>query len=234
MDEGLRRPLIFFAVFSMFFALIISQVPALILYSGKTYQDPSYKTEWQPLATWMNITAYDNGTVTRPAWPLGNTILLDLEPYGIVVAVLWSSLDPDNLCFSRRDYYFGPFFHSVDIEPYPVTKTYAESQLEGNVSIFNMKDDVRTYYVQFYYDDESYGNLTEAWDGGELYVWVGLGWEQMPTTVNVWSFISGFLTFQAPLIHPSIDPYIAIAFWVGIGVTAIIFLSRLIPFIRGA
>jgi len=233
MSDSLRKPLIFFAVFSMFFALVIAQVPALLLYGGKTYQDPSYETEWQPLATWMNITSYDNGTITRPGWPSGNTLELSLDPYGVKVAVLWSSLYPDHLYFSRRDYYFGPLFHSYDIEPYPVTKTYAASKLEGNISVFNMKGNVRTYHVQLYYNDAVYGNLTEAWDGGELYVWVGLGWEQMPTTVNLWSFISAFLFFQAPLIHPLIDPFIAIAFWVGISVVAIIFLSRLIPFVRG-
>lgn len=234
--ETVKRDFAFIVIFFFAFSFFIAHVPAIIRYAGKSYEDMTVPDEWHYLSWSMNITSSDNGTITRP--PIFyNELLLQLDPYDVSIATWWFTTSPDELAFYRRDtnmwLWVFPTYHYEEMEPFPVTKSYAESKLEGNVSRFIMSDDERNYYVQIHYDEGTYGNMTQAWDNGELYVWIGLGWEQLPTTVNAWKVITNLLLFQSVEVHPYIDPFISIGLWVIIAFLVFTLISRIVPFIKG-
>jgi len=97
----------------------------------------------------------------------------------------------------------------------------------------------KTYYVYFIYNSTEYSSWSEAWDGGELEVYVGMGWNDAIEKMNAWSLIWNVLTFQAPEVFGTgaaanvMNAIIAIPLWASFAIIGAIMILWFIPFLGG-
>lgn len=104
---------------------------------------------------------------------------------------------------------------------------------ERKVAEFIASCEHTTVYVAFAYNTTKYDNIVDAWANNELWMLIGIGFDQINTSTNAWNVIGKLLFFQAPDIHPAINALIAIPLWAAIAVTIYILVLKAIPFVGG-
>lgn len=70
--------------------------------------------------------------------------------------------------------------------------------------------------VLFYFNTTTYDVPSDAWNAGELQVFVGMNWEYMTTTMNAWDLISAMLFFKMSDTNVYVNAVFAIPLWAGI------------------
>lgn len=121
--------------------------------------------------------------------------------------------------------------------PYPVTQTYVvsieDSDLQRSYFYTRCQDgDIPEILVQFAYDTVTYDDLTDAWDNGELDIWIGYeaAGNQTIAHYNVWTLIGQLMSFNLPNVHPSINIIIGVPIYACIIIGVIYALDKLVPF----
>lgn len=93
--------------------------------------------------------------------------------------------------------------------------------------------DHTTYHTSFAYDEEVYSDFETAWHNGDLYIFVGVNFDDQNTAYNAWHLISMLLFFQLPNVHPVVNAILAIPIWIGIIYLTFILILRAIGAIFG-
>ena len=97
----------------------------------------------------------------------------------------------------------------------------------------------KTYYTYFIYNSTAYSSWTEAWNGGELECYVGMGWDDAIEKMNAWSLIWSIMTFQAPEVFGTggaatvMNAVIAIPIWASFAIMGAIIILWFIPLLGG-
>ena len=104
---------------------------------------------------------------------------------------------------------------------------------ERKVAEFIASCEHTTVYVAFAYNTTKYDNIVDAWANSELWMLIGIGFDQVNTSTNTWNVIGKLLFFQAPDVHPAINALIAIPIWAAIAITIYILILKAIPFVGG-
>mgnify|MGYP000185597529 CR=1 FL=1 len=86
-------------------------------------------------------------------------------------------------------------------------------------------------YISF--NTTKYSKPSEAWQYNELYILMGIGFDQTVTTMNAWNVISALLFFKMPDIHPLLNLFIALPIWVCIAYLVYVLILKAIPFVGG-
>lgn len=217
------------------FSILVNFMPNEFVYTGKEYAEIGYAETWSPSGLWYgNITSSDNGTIHRTDYAIN----LHLTDYDIDLKVIWYAV-PDILSIQRYWYTFYGLVYNYDWlrledDSIYITKEYAlENLYEGNenVSMFTMHDSVYSaYYVQITFNTTKHESFDDAWDSGELEIWIGVGYEDVIAYHSTWALVTQILLFQAPEIHPVINAIIAVPIWACVAIMVFLLLRRALPF----
>jgi len=74
--------------------------------------------------------------------------------------------------------------------------------------------------ASFYYDPETYDNVTHAWNSKALDFFIGIEMDALATGMNAWDLIAMVLFFELPNVHPMFNYMIKVPIW-----TAIVWLA---------
>lgn len=100
-----------------------------------------------------------------------------------------------------------------------------------DLSVFTLECDHLTLTTIIGFNTSIYNTLELAWSNKEIFVTVGIGYDQLlGTRLGAWSLISQLLLFQAPDIHPAINGLIAIPLWACIGYVVYRLILLAFPF----
>jgi hypothetical protein len=222
-DESILGPIIFCMVLIGSYAFLSNTIPTDFFIPEnvrREIQSPNYFES--PSIFWSNITDYDNSTITRPSYAEYHLDLFDVD------VILWWALDTT----IRVDHVWTVFwfFHFNDKIVPDISKDVALSHLSGNLSEFSGACTHETFYFRISFNDSKYHTFSEAWDDGELFFYVGMGYESGASIRSAWSLIGQILFFQIPNVHPLITAIIAIPLWICILVITFTLVTRLFPF----
>lgn len=228
------RTFIVCVVFLGWFAILTNDIPSIFYYGGsrQAYIVPE---EWGAEALFYgNITTEDNGTLIYDSGGAASELELSLDYPDCNIAWFWDPGTGVNACHVIRYWYFwGILIDSVDIEPMPLYRSYVTSKLDGNVSRFTMSDIAYQYYVSISFNESKWSSFDDAWNNGELLVWMGMGYSDTPSTISSWNIIAQLMFFQIPDIHPTVNALIAVSIWAPIGYLVYRLILMAIPFLGG-
>lgn len=132
----------------------------------------------------------------------------------------------------RHLHSFWIFNYYVDCGE-PLTYDFINSILDDGVASVTMRcnDGDLQFLFQISYDDMSYASFQDAWDSGDIMIWVGIRDTDLTEAhFSVWVLVGNLLTFQTPEIHPLINALIAVPLWIGIVVSLLYIFDKLNPF----
>jgi len=79
---------------------------------------------------------------------------------------------------------------------------------------FSLRCDHTALTIWFSFNDTTFSTPSEAWAGNELSWTTAVEFDKVGTSWNAWTLISSFLFFQAPNVHPLLNVFIALPFWI--------------------
>ena len=242
MASGEIKVFITVVTFLGVFALLVSMIPGQFAVQSKTYRQvsvPEYfeAIDIQSFVETKNLTvpAYDEygldcsvGGWELRIYPYYSPLM---NMYGLVLRHI------------DRWWIFAYGWHSLrwrskakgidlgDILDKDELLEYYDS--ERKVAEFIASCEHTTVYVAFAYNTTKYDNIVDAWANSELWMLIGIGFDQVNTSTNAWNVIGKLLFFQAPDVHPAINALIAIPIWAAIAITIYILVLKAIPFVGG-
>jgi len=83
------------------------------------------------------------------------------------------------------------------------------------------------------YNTTTYSTFEEAWNDAEASLMLGIGFQEVQTSLNAWGIISMLLFFQMPNVHWVINALLVIPFWICIAYLAYVLVIKVIPLIAG-
>lgn len=225
---------VFLVTFLGVFAVLVNSMPAELY--GPTLKETKTRGEWFPEEDIGFLNYTDSGNLTRGYHT-------DLE-LGDVNVVVWWAYYPYNdiTIYHTWQVLWWWDRHSLDDMPLTLTDLEAHSPHEG---IANQSHMVLTcpcqksYYVYFIYNSTTYANWAEAMTGGELELYMGMGWNDGIEQQNAWSLIWNIMTFQAPEVFGTgasasvMNAIIAIPLWASFAIIGAIMILWFIPFLGG-
>ena len=87
--------------------------------------------------------------------------------------------------------------------------------------------------INFGFNTSDYSSPYEALLNQELMVYIGMGMDDVATTISAWQLVASFFIFNPPGIHPLVNGMIKIVTWSIMGVALVLFIGRFIPLIQG-
>ena len=228
-QESLMATLIFCVVFFSSFAFLASIIPYAFSITEEQRRKIDIPYEYEaPEIFSSHISEYDNDTLIYPM-----ILELRIDLYDIDIWVYWNWASGKETIHVMHTWVEWIFWRRYD-EAFPTcTKEYVLSNVENNVSQLHLACDHHSYYVSISFNQSKYDNLEEAWDDGELFFYLGMGYNETIASYASWSLITRILFFQMPNVHPLINYMIAIPLWIMILFIIVTIVSRFIPFIGG-
>lgn len=229
-DSGVERYFVFAVIVVGLFAGLVQLMPS-------EFMSASRKEVVTPVNVWegaelflSNITDAANFTATLGSG--GDVTLTTIE---VDFGWNWYTWDDDYMYFMINYAGWWIFDNYEYVTPYPQTReTVAENfDTSDNSSRTIMHSKQYEFEVTFYYNETAYANITDAWDNGDVNVYVGVGNEDTASSMGAWAVISSILFFSNPDIHPMINFVIAIPLWAMIAITIYTLFLKLIPFLGG-
>ena len=89
------------------------------------------------------------------------------------------------------------------------------------------------FYGSFNFNSTKYSDCSEAWSNSELYLELGVDWDNIKTTYNIFNMFSSVFFVQIPNLPIHIKALIGTPMWVSFIIAVFIIMSRLIPLITG-
>lgn len=236
--RGLGKTYTFLVLLLFSFAFLLETAPYQFL--GDTDQDAYERLEnpdvWyaETVASWNQTFRYmGNATIYKD----GTGYYADVEQDDDF-RISWTVLDTFQF-FHQFSTWIIPRSHQVFYLGGQLTEEDLIANIDYDenpqISRINVECSHYTWTVLFSYNGTTFATLEDALDGvggtPELYVFVGLGWDETISSINAWSLIGQLLTFQAPEIHPTINVIIAVPIWISIIYVAFRFLLWVIPLV---
>lgn len=110
---------------------------------------------------------------------------------------------------------------------------------DANASLFHSRCDHVSANVFLQFNQTKYGNITAAWDAGEIAYVLSYEYDWNQTNINAWTILGQLITFRSPSLGiPGIagsifNTMIAIPFWVMVAILIIKLVQSMIPLIKG-
>jgi len=221
------------------FALCVNTMPK-DFFSPEEREEIEYLTQWKAGELFFsNITDYDNQTITRTL--LGDNPDFYIADFDCHIGCVWRNANPEWIILNHWWYQWWIFKDTHYLKP-DLTRTYILDHVQEdneNISSFSLSCDCYTYALMVTYNESKFSSLSDAFDGiggggvGELYLYIGLGYEERPATISAWTLIAQLMLFQMPDVHPLINAFIAIPLWACVAIVAFILITRAIPLLGG-
>lgn len=234
---------IFLVVFLGIFALMANSIPSGFV-PAQNIRETETRDDWIKGMEIGDLNFTDSGNLTKGVGggPTVNLVIGDVH-----VDVEWWSGPPllVGIWFWHTwqiDPWFFWEFQEFDDMPITLSDLEANSPHQGlaNVSYMVLTCPCpKTFYTYFVYNSTTYSSWSDAWDGGELELYVGMGWNDAIEQQNAWSLIWSILAFQAPEVFGDsaggllMNSLIAVPLWAAFSITAAIILLWFIPLLGG-
>ncbi len=212
-----HKTLIFVFCFLAIFILLVNSIPT-VMFSQQSYVAPQYMNVALP-DKWSTADIYyqttPNAAAANLTYPQSMTELI-IPVSDIHIQVEWG-LGNSLRVFHYYPTFLGLFWVYENIQPWPISETYALYYLIGNVSIINAACSHNQFSIRITFDPATYGSLEEAWDDGHIRFWIAVG--SLNNSQLQISYINLFvqlMTFSLPDINPVLNAIIAIPVWIGI------------------
>lgn len=215
------------------FAVLTNAIPS-DFFTPESRAETSTREEWFPEENIGYLNYTDSGNLTK-----GDIIYLTIGD--ITVDVQWI---PDWGINFRHTWQVIWWWDSHLFDDIPITLTNLEAhspyQDYANRSYMVLTCPCpKTYYTYFIYNSTEYSSWSEAWDDGDLDVYVGMGWNDAIEKMNAWSLIWSIMSFQAPEVFGTgsaaitMNAIIAIPIWASFAIIGAIMILWFIPFLGG-
>lgn len=89
------------------------------------------------------------------------------------------------------------------------------------------------FYGSVTFNSSKYSDCSEAWSNSELYLELGVDWDNVKTTFNIFNMFSSVFFVQIPNVPVYVKALIGTPMWVSFIIAVFIIMSRLIPLITG-
>lgn len=227
------------------FAVLVNAIPVELM-PLQNMTEIQMRTQWVPNIEIGYLNFTDSTNIT--AAPMGNSESLTLGD--VHLEIDWI----------RPPYFPTPvsgiwFYHIWQIDPWGIFWEYQvfdDMPIRGEDLIEHETEDYsnrsymiltcecqKSYYTYFIYNSTTYASWTEAYAGGELEVYVGMGWDDAIEKQNAWSLIWSIMAFNAPQVFGTgseasvLNALIAIPLWASFAVTGAIMILWFIPLLGG-
>lgn len=237
MASAEHKVILFSVCFLLFFGYMIQSMPVdMVENQSTTFSDVPVYVE--------PPTYFDVGSLSRSeiisqdyanvSYPEGghNFYLTYQDTNDTQINLVW--VVPDELAFTHVHWLFYIIPLQKQMNPYPLyNATVLGSIEEGETAEFWLRcvdGDIPEVYLGISFDNDTYADLGEAWDDGELSIYVAFLSNATFTGGNAWALVGSLLTFSAPNIHPIVNFFIAVPVWVSIIISILYVLEKILPF----
>ena len=210
-------------------------------YGGRSLQTPEYfeAIALEKYAVIFNETLdgthpYANGMFHFLSEELGGPIIhFYYRPANVTYEVMFRMTHVDMWwIFMTGEHSMNFYWQGVDVGTYlsdtTVNLAYSQGDLSFVVSCNHVELD-----LMFAFNETAYSSPTEALDHYDLYMLIGVEWDQVSTSMSAWDIIGMLLFFQLPNVHWMLNAIIAIPIWLGIAYLSFIMILRAIGAIFG-
>lgn len=106
---------------------------------------------------------------------------------------------------------------------------------DKNATLLKLKCQCPHAKISMYmaFNTTKYDDIGDAFVDGGLSVMVGVGFDQINTSMNVWSIFSSLFFFHLPMIHPIINTFLTFGLWIAFAYIAGILVLRVIGAVFG-
>lgn len=110
----------------------------------------------------------------------------------------------------------------------------SENQTETiKIAKYRAKTNDFQYMAYFQYNYTKWGNVTNAWNHHELFLFWAVNFDDVNTSYNAFHLVSMLLFFQLPDCNIYVNALMAIPIWVCIGYLVYVLIIKVIPLIAG-
>ena len=197
-----------------------------------------------------DVTAYSD-TVTINAsqcdWVV-DTAWANFKVGGYDCQLRWLKEAPYRIFFTRLEYWWIFITGSEDCKWYYEGSPIYKEPVEGSYCVY--VDDIEQYFedgsakfqvecsrfrmaIAIAYNSSKYSSFKDAFLAKEWFAFIGVTWDQINTSINIWELIGKLLFFQMPDLPPVLNAVIAIPIWAAITILVFILVLKVIPFVGG-
>ena len=233
-----HKTIIFLFTFISLFGFLISTMPSLMMSHQSGYNETEYTyvtvpDRWDTASIGSGIViSQDMKNVTYGGLEIFT--LTDNDNATQDISMEWAAAYGQDLTFYRHKhmYWFVPWYHNMN--PYPISKDYAVQYQDDNITAIQLTCDQGDFkcLLQISFNETAYADLEEAWDDGQLEIWLGIRDTDTQTQANfdVWTMLGAFLTLRMPNIHPWLNFILALPIYATLGVCILYILDKILPF----
>lgn len=109
----------------------------------------------------------------------------------------------------------------------------ADFDSDTNTSEYKVECDHFYMYAWFSYNTTTYSGFTDAFNNNEGLVLFAIDFDQVGTTWNAWSLVSGLLLFDLPNINFYMTALLSVPLWLAIAYITAIILMRILGALFG-
>lgn len=224
------------------FAIIVNGIPAGFL-TPQNLTETTLRSEWLHNIDVGYLNYTDSGNLTKGT-PHGETVHLSMGD--VTVNVEWWNVGQLVGVYFYHTWKLDPwgiFWEFQEFDDMPVTLSdmiaHQTADFANRSYMILTCPCQKSYHTYFVYNSTTYASWTEAYAGGELELYVGMGWNDAVEMQNAWSLIWSILTFNAPQVFGTgieaglLNALIAIPLWASFAVTGAIMILWFIPLLGG-
>jgi len=240
METPPLRTFLFVITLLAVFGLLVATIPYEFFVAGEEYESyelPEGKFSTKDLeayaSTWtcgLNETGGSAGTGYM------YSVTVKLGGHTFKFAYTKANSTPLQIIFTHEtvEWWFFKLLHRMDWK-----NTMAETR--GDIlSVAELEEDYEDYMPysltckhthldgSFLYDEETYDNVTDAWNHHGLEFFIGIEFDALATGLNAWDVLGMILFFELPNIHPVFNYIIKIPLWVAIAWLAFSFIIAVV------
>lgn len=229
--------------------ILMSTIPTEFLIDHEDYYTVTVPEYFEPMEIYNFVSSWtgtvDNETYSN-TWLGTSYFVQDLDDgggdFGGWELEFWSDYDDDTLFFLHVETWFiFSFRHPLEWlreDQYSLGDYISATELNATYQTYDRLEFVSScehfqVFAFFDFNQTTYDDPLDAWEQDELYIFVGMQYDQTDTTYSAWEIIAMLLTFKLPNIQPLINMIIAIPIWISIAYLIFILILRAIGGIFG-
>ena len=240
---GELKPLAFSLLTIVFFYGLIAYVPMGLLVFDESYAVTT--PESYQGADIGNYRFVHNVTIDDSNFAIFQSVRRYQFELGGQYWVLLIDSNYNYLKVGRRNY-FGIFWVSTDwltfkhelgadrgefLDDYEMNWDYSQDEDWTKYRMYNPNDAGIGCEVNLGFNTTTYDSPKEAFDNKELVCYIGMGIDNLYSTLNAWQLIGMIMFFQVPDINPVLGYFLGFTLWFFFVFPIVLIMLKFIPFV---
>jgi len=231
--SGLISTFLFVSVFLGSFVFLYNAIPSGFFSVDNEYYERDYPDVFNP-ATMSSLNFTDSESFYF-IFPNDYTNHTNFDLGGREYDVLSRSVGQQ--CFTlqhNEPIFIFSIWHYLHLESeYEIGLTLIQKYYSNDTdtSVFSMDCIHAEVTVIIGFNTTEHNTIEEAWSNKEIYCTIGIGLEEIATSIGAWQLLTQLLFFQVPDIHPAINFLIALPIWSCIAILVYMLILLALPFV---